>query len=122
MVLISNSKRDFWSSVNLESHFSLLNDDVVVVVEDEEEEEVGGAVGVKKEVIDLDFLTVVDGVVDLVSSESGALRLVFEVDIVGFGLFIYLLVGDGMGNGEKKKEMGRRGIRYVFYQQELARS
>lgn len=81
MVLISNSKRDFWSSVNLESHFSLLNDDDAAAgVEDEEEEPVGGAVGVKKEVIDLDFLTVVDGVV-LVSSESGAFRLVFEVDI-----------------------------------------
>jgi len=92
MVLISNSNRDFCSSVNLESHFSLLNDDATAGVEEEpEEEEVGGAAGVKKEVIDLDFLTVVLGVVDWgLSSESGALRLVFEVDIVDFG-FIYLL-------------------------------
>ena len=89
-MLISNSKRDFWSSVNLESHFSLLNDDAAAGVEDEEEEPVGGAVGVKKEVIDLDFLTVVDGVV-LVSSESGALRLVFEVDIAY--LFTCFVVG-----------------------------
>ena len=99
MVLISNSRRDFWSSVNLESHFSLLNDEVVVVEDDEEP--VGGAVGVKKEVIDLDFLTVVDGVVDwgLVSSESGALRLVFE-DIVGYLLACFVVgggIGDGMG-------------------------
>lgn len=107
-MLISNSRRDFWSSVNLESHFSLLNDDAAGV----EEPEVGGAVGVKKEVIDLDFLTVVvlGVVVDwgLVSSESGALRLVFE-DIVGYLLACFVVgggIGDGMvwGNGERKEE------------------
>ena len=115
-MLISSSNNDFCSSVSFDTHFSLLKEDVV----DEEEEEEGWE-EVKKEVIDLAFLTVVAAVVDW-ASDSGALRLVFEVeeDMVDLGYF-YLLVffwknrgwggiewGDKKEGGEGEDYIGKR--------------
>ena len=76
-MLISSSNNDFCSSVSLDTHFSLLKEDVV---DEEEVAEEEGWEEVKKEVIDLAFLTVVAALVDW-ASDSGALRLVFEVEV-----------------------------------------
>lgn len=112
-MLISSSNNDFCSSVSFDTHFSLLKEDVV---DEEEAEEEEGWEEVKKEVIDLAFLTVVAAVVDW-ASDSGALRLVFEVeeDMVDLGYF-YLLVffgriGDGVElNGGIRRRRGKGKI------------
>ena len=118
-MLISSSNRDFCSSVSFDTHFSLLKEEEGV--EDEEEEE--GCEEVKKEVIDLAFFTVVAAA----ASDSGALRLVFEVeeDIVDLGCFCvcFFVVGklSGIGwNGGRKRRRRRRRRR--LYRQEMRRS